>query len=144
MIRTLERHRAAVQLGDRAHDRESEPRAPATVAATADEPLEHAPLDLGWDSGPVILHDQRRVAVLGSRLHQDVGTRRGVAQGVLDQVQRQPVQVIPDALHVRRLGMDRELVVERHRPDLGRGIGEDLRQIHPPARLLPSGVGARE
>ena len=48
----LEVHRAAVRLGHRAHDRQSQPGALAAVTAAANEALEHAVGQLRRDPGP--------------------------------------------------------------------------------------------
>ena len=49
----------------------------------------------------------------------DLRARRRVTDAVLDQVERQPVQVVPNAWYDRRPGVDRQLVVLGHRPELG-------------------------
>ena len=56
----------------------------------------------------------------------DRGTRRGVADRVLEQVEDQAVQLVADAVDDRRLGGDRQLVALGHRPELGRGLDQDV------------------
>ena len=102
-------------LGDRADDRQPQPRAAATVAAAADEPLEHAPAQLGRDPGAVVLDDQHGVVGVDERRRPHVGSRRGVAQRVLDQVEHQPVEVVSGAVHDRGVGVDGQHVVLGHR-----------------------------
>ena len=131
-------------LGHGADDRKPEAGTPPAVAPAAHEPLEHPAAQLRRDPGPVVLHDQHRIAVQGARRGADVGALGRVPHGVLEQVQHQPVEVVTGAGHDRVVGVDDQLVVIGHRPELGGGLGQDLAQVGGPVRLHPLGVGARE
>ena len=110
----LQLDRAAVRLGHRAHDRQPQPGAAAAVAAAAHEALEHPLLRARAGSRG------RRPATISTASPSParcwraiVGAGRGVADRVLEQVEHQPVQLVADPVHDRRLGVDRQLVVGR-------------------------------
>ena len=74
----------------------------------------------------------------------DLGARRGVAQGVLQQVDDQSVQLVANPLHLRRMDLQGDLVLAGHGAELGRGLDGDLAQIDLFARTLAGGIGTRE
>ena len=129
-------------LGDGADDREAEPEGAAAVAGAAHEALE-----------------QRRRAARAARRgrrprrparawpsaampvrHADLGARRRVAQGVLEQVDREAVQLVARALDDRGLDVERDLVLAADRPELAGRLDDDLRQV---ARLARGRRGRR-
>src|SRR6185436_11308700 len=89
--------RAPVRLRDRAHDGEAEAAAASGVALAADEAFEQPVTQLGGNAGPVVLDLQKR-AVLRPQLHAYARPGRGVNERVLDQVEREPVQVVGRAV----------------------------------------------
>ena len=95
--------------------------------------------------GPVVLDREHDVAVgaLDRRLHGRAGV--GVAQRVLHQVEHEPVQLVLHAVDLGALDrVDRDLVVARHRLELGGGRGHDVGEVDDAARRLAPRVGARE
>ena len=130
--------------GDSADDRETEAGPPATVAPTAHEALEDPLPELGRDPRSVVLDDHRRVPVLDGRPRAHVCPRRRMPKGVLQQVEREAVQVIPDSGDDRRIGLDRELVIVRERAEFAGGLHQDVAEIGRAVRLIALGVGSGE
>jgi len=86
---TIERDPAAVRLGDRAHDGQAEAGTPTSVPPPAHEALEDPSLELLGDARAVVLDDQQRRAAVALGPGAHMGSGWGVAQSVLEQVQRQ-------------------------------------------------------
>ncbi len=126
-------------------DREAEAEGAAAVAGAADEPLEQRRGEVGRHARPVVGDDQLDAAV-GQRASADLHFRagRGMAEGVLDQVDRQPVQLIAGPEHLRRLHIEGDLVIAAHGPQLGGGLDDDLGHVERLAGLLAGGVGASQ
>ena len=118
-----------------------EPRVPVR---TADEAVEHARPELGWNPRPVVLDGQNRHAVLHRGGRADVRAGGRVPGRVLDQVERQAMKVVAHTGHDRRLGVDRELVVLGHRTELGGRLEQHVGEVGRAAGHGSAGVGARE
>ncbi len=131
-------------LGDGADDRKAEAEGAATVTGAADEALEEGGGELGRHAGAIVLDHQQRLGVVGSGGHADRGPRRGVAQRVLDQVEREAEELVVVALHDRRVGVDREVVLAGERPQLGGSVERDPSEVHGLVRDVARDVGAGE
>ena len=70
-----------------------------------------------------------RLAAGGGGRHADARARRRVAQRVLDQVDRQAVQLVARRLDDGRLRVEHDLVVAADRAQLARGLDDDLREV---------------
>ena len=100
--------------------------------------------------GPVVLHDELDLAacalmgIVGAHGGVDGRSRGRVADGVLDQVGGQAVQVVPRPLDDRAAGVDRDRVPGGDRLELGRRLGEHLAEVRGLAGRDAAGVGAGE
>jgi len=84
-----------VGLGHCAHDGQAEPRGGCPVAAAAHEAVEDVWRNLLGDARAIVLDGQQRMPVLRGGRGAYVGSLGRVAQGVLQQVDRDPVQFVP-------------------------------------------------
>ncbi len=135
----------SVGLGDCAHDREAQPERAAAVTRAAHEALEQRRYQLRGDPRSVVFDHQLRLAVRGGLGRDvDLGTRRRVTQGVFEQVDRDPVQLVARAQHDRGVDVERDVVLSAHRPELAGRLHHDLRQVARFVRHHPRRVGARQ
>src|ERR1700730_16603664 len=134
LVGRLEGHAAAVGLGDGLDDRQSEAEGAATITRAADEAFEQARDQVGGDPGPVVLNNQRRLAIGGAGPNADLRARRRVAQGVLQQVDRKSVELITRRIHDGRVHVEDDVVVTADGSELGRRLDGDLGDV---PRLAP-------
>jgi len=140
----LQRDAPAVRARDRLDDREPEAEGAAAVAAAAHEAVEERGGEGGVDTGAVVFDDEQHLAALRGGAHADVGARRGVAQGVLDQVDREAVQFIARALQRGGVDVERDRVVLAHGAELGGRLDDDLGEVNVRAGDLLGAVAAGE
>ena len=108
--------RAAVRLGHGPDDRQPEPRPLPPLPPAAHEALEDAAARSPREcQAPRPAPPARHAVVAAWRA--DVRPGRRVNDGVLDQVQRQPVELVPSPRAPSRARIDRQLVTVGHRAD---------------------------
>ena len=140
----LEHDVAAVGLGDHAHDRQPQAAGGAAVARAADEALEDALAQLGGHAGAVVLHGEDDVAVVGGDVGADARAVGRVADRVLHEVQRHPVELVAGAVDHRVVGVDGHVVAVGDRAELGRDLDHHATHVGRLVGLLAVGVGARQ
>ena len=133
-----------MRLGDGPDDRQAEARRAAAVAVAAHEALEHVGAQVGRDAGAVVLDREDDLAVARADRRVDPRPGRRVADGVLHEVERHPVQLVAGAVDDRGLGVDGEVMVVGERAELGRGVHEDLPEVGRAVRLVAVRVRAGE
>ena len=102
--RLLERHVAVVGAATARTIARPRPLEPLRSPCAAEEALEDLVAQLGRDAGPVVLDREDDLAVDALHRRLDRRARIGVAQRVLQQVEREPVQLVARALDPRRRG----------------------------------------
>src|SRR5271165_2864160 len=75
-----------IQTRDLIDDRESQAAAVSRRVRHAIEPLPHVLAFALRNAGTGILHREKRLAIACSRAHGDVASRRGVLEGVVDEI----------------------------------------------------------
>ena len=131
-----------MRLRDRVHDRQPEARRAAAVADAAHEALEDAVLEVGRDARPVVLDRQPDLPVDALDRRPHLGARRGVADRVLDEVERQAVQLVARPVDEGAVGVDRELVAVGDDAELAGRLDEHLAEVGRRVRRLARGVVA--
>src|SRR5689334_24739229 len=119
-------------IGDLLNDREPEPAALGFGAGQAKEAIEYARAFGGRDAGPAVLDDDGGGAALLEEREAYLTSRRGIADGVVDEVAHQRVQALrltldgralqprEAHLHAARLGL---------RLELGGHFGDELVEL---------------
>ncbi len=92
-------------------DRQPQAERAAAVAGAAHEALEQGGDELGGNAGTFVLHDERRPPLARVGADADAGAGRGVAQRVLDQVDREPVQLVARGLDHGGVDVQHDLVL---------------------------------
>ena len=97
---------------------------------------------LGRDARPVVLHGEHDLAVVAGHRRVDVRALRRVADGVLDQVERQAVAARRACRRRPRRRRRREVVAVGDGPELGRHLDQHAADVGRLVRELAVGVGA--
>jgi hypothetical protein len=84
-----------VGLGHGANDRETQTEGATAVAGAADKTLEQGLAQVLGHAGAIVLDDQQSLAVIAEAGgNADLGASGGVAQRVLEQVDREAVELV--------------------------------------------------
>ena len=108
-------------LGDGADDREAEAEGATAVAGAADEALEQGVAQVLGHARAVVLDDQEgltgaaaaSVTTVDRGRYADLGAGGGMAERVLQQVDREAVQFVAGALDESGIHIERDLVRDR-------------------------------
>jgi len=108
------------------HDRQTETERAPSIPGAADKALEQGWRELRRHTRAVVLDDQLGLTIHQARADPDLTPRGSVAQGVLDQVDRQSVQLIARPLDRGRPNVQLDVMRIADGPQLACGLDYDL------------------